>query len=47
MWTWILNKKRGQIDLFLIYTPLGGMLQSLPILKIVQNRIYLKPLNTN
>ena len=22
MWTWILNKKRGQIDLFLITAPL-------------------------
>jgi len=44
---WIYNKKRGQIDLFLIYTPLGGILQSFPILKIVQNRIDLKPLNTN
>jgi hypothetical protein len=26
---------------------IGGMLQLFPILKILQNQIYLKPLNTN
>ena len=39
MWTWVLNKKRGQIDLFLITAPLiGGMLQPFSLVELAKIR---------